>query len=81
MPDGGTRRLDHNGCMINHPSANLRVGDAERARVAVAHTLRYAIERLAEQSPALATHLTGSIHTGTYCCYRPDPLSNVGWTT
>ncbi|HEX2575539.1 MAG TPA: hypothetical protein VHK88_04270, partial [Aquihabitans sp.] len=56
-------------------------GDAERARMAVAHTLRYAVDRLAEQLPALATHLTGSVHTGTYCCYRPDPLSNVVWSS
>jgi hypothetical protein len=54
--------------------------DSERARMAVARTLRYAIGRLAEHNPALATHLDNCIHTGTYCGYRPDPLSNVTWS-
>lgn len=54
--------------------------DAERARSAVARTLRYAIDRLHEQAPALAAHLANSLHTGTYCCYRPDPLSPVMWS-
>ena len=49
--------------------------DSERARMAVARTLRYGIDRLAEQNAALATHLDNCIHTGTYCSYRPDPLS------
>jgi hypothetical protein len=55
-------------------------GDAERARMAVARTIRYAIERLAEHNQALATHLDNCVHTGTYCCYRPDPLSKVAWS-
>jgi hypothetical protein len=55
-------------------------GDAERARMAVARTLRYAIGKLAEQNPALATHLDNGVHTGTYCSYRPDPLARVTWS-
>lgn len=54
--------------------------DAERARMAVARTIRYAIARLAEHDPALATHLGNCVHTGTYCSYRPDPLTRVTWT-
>ncbi len=54
--------------------------DAERARMAVARTIRYAIGRLAEHNPALAAHLDNCVHTGTYCCYRPDPLANVTWS-
>ncbi|MBK9179452.1 MAG: hypothetical protein IPM45_07700 [Acidimicrobiales bacterium] len=54
--------------------------DAERARMAVARTVRYAIARLAEHSPALAAHLDNCVHTGTYCCYRPDTLSKVAWS-
>jgi hypothetical protein len=54
--------------------------DAERARTAVARTLRYAIDRLAEHAPALAAHLGNCLHTGTYCCYRPDPLGPVAWS-
>jgi len=55
-------------------------GDVERARTAVARTLRYAVTQLAENVPALATHLDNCLHTGTYCSYRPDPISRVDWT-
>jgi hypothetical protein len=55
-------------------------GDAERARTAVARTLRYAVERLDEHAPALAAHLVNCLHTGTYCSYRPDPLAAVTWS-
>ena len=55
-------------------------GDAERARTAVARALRYAIDRLDEQAPTLAAHLANCLHTGTYCCYRPDPLAPVAWS-
>jgi hypothetical protein len=54
--------------------------DSERARMAVARTIRYAIGRLAQHNPALATHLDNSVQTGTYCCYRPDPLTKVVWS-
>ena len=54
--------------------------DSERARMAVARTIRYAIGRLGEHNPALATHLDNCIHTGTYCCYRPDPLTKINWS-
>jgi hypothetical protein len=54
--------------------------DAERARMAVARTLRYAIDRLAEHHAPAAAHLENSVRTGTYCSYRPDPLSRVRWS-
>ncbi len=54
--------------------------DSERARMAVARTIRYAISRVDEHNEALATHLENCIHTGTYCSYRPDPLAKVTWT-
>ena len=54
-------------------------GDSERARTAVARTLRYATERIAEHNPALAAHLRNTLHTGTYCSYRPDTLTEVSW--
>lgn len=53
--------------------------DSERARMAVARAIRYAIARLDDQHTALAAHLHNCIHTGTYCCYRPDPLANIQW--
>lgn len=58
-----------------------RTGEAaERARTAVARTLRYALAELAAQSPPLAAHFRASLRTGTYCCYAPDPLAAVIWT-
>jgi hypothetical protein len=53
--------------------------DAERARTAVARTLRYAIARLHEHHPPLAAHLESSVRTGTYCSYRPEPRARVEW--
>lgn len=54
--------------------------DSERARMAVARTVRYAVSRLGEHNPALATHLDNCVHTGTYCTYSPDPLARVTWS-
>ncbi len=53
--------------------------DAERARTAVARTLRYAVTRINEHLPALSGHLENCLHTGTYCSYRPDPAAPVDW--
>lgn len=54
-------------------------GSAERARSSVTRSLRYALRRLAEQHPDLATHLDRTVCTGTYCSYRADPLVPVVW--
>jgi hypothetical protein len=51
----------------------------ERARTSVTRSLRYAIARLAEHHPTLATHLDHAVRTGTYCSYAPDPLAPVVW--
>ena len=59
---------------------NRRTGDvAERARTSVTRSLRYALRALAENDPTLAEHLRLHLRTGTYCCYRPDPVSPVRW--
>lgn len=55
--------------------------DSERARTAVARSLRYALGRLAERHEPLARHLQRSIQTGTYCSYRPDDAARVDWST
>jgi hypothetical protein len=52
---------------------------AERARTSVTRSIRYAIKRLADHHPTLATHLEQAVHTGTYCSYTPDPLARVSW--
>lgn len=54
-------------------------GDSERARTAVARSIRYALGRLAPAHPLIASHLVQSINTGTYCCYVPDPLTPIAW--
>ena len=54
-------------------------GTSERARTSVTRSLRYALGRLAEHHPALATHLEQGVHTGTYCTYTPDPLAEIHW--
>ncbi len=55
--------------------------DAEKARGSVGRCLRYAIEELDRELPALADHLNASLRTGTYCAYDPDPLVSVDWET
>jgi hypothetical protein len=54
-------------------------GTAERARTSVTRSLRYALAKLAQHHPAVATHLKHSVHTGTYCSYAPDPLTPIQW--
>ena len=54
-------------------------GTAERARTSVTRSLRYALGRFAEHHPSLAAHLEQSVHTGTYCSYKPDPLAAIRW--
>jgi tetratricopeptide (TPR) repeat protein len=51
----------------------------ERARTSVTRSFRYALERLSEHHPALATHLRQGIQTGTYCRYTVDPTAPLDW--
>jgi tetratricopeptide (TPR) repeat protein len=55
-------------------------GSAERARTAVARSLRYALDALAADLPAAAAHLRTSLRTGVYCSYAPDALAGVRWS-
>lgn len=49
-----------------------RLGDdAERARKAVTARIRDAIEQILRAHPPLGLHLRTTVHTGTYCAYRP----------
>jgi hypothetical protein len=54
-------------------------GAAERARVAVAKRIRNALERIGEHNVAMQRYLEGTIRTGTFCVYRPDPGRPVRW--
>ena len=67
--------------LVDHLTAALGVGGkartagstVDRARSAVTHRIRSAVERIADSHPALGRHLRQSLSTGTYCSYRPDP--------
>ncbi len=52
---------------------------SERARSSVTRTLRYALAKIVEHHPTLATHLEHTLHTGTYCSYMPYPTNPVVW--
>jgi hypothetical protein len=52
---------------------------AERARINVTRAIKIALERIAEHNPALATLLTSSIRTGTFCSYAPDSRLPAAW--
>lgn len=54
--------------------------DAERARISVFRSLRYAIDRATAIEPLLGEHLRRSVRTGTMCAYDPDPLTSMSWT-
>jgi hypothetical protein len=52
---------------------------SERARINVTRAIKIALERIAEHNPALATLLTSSIRTGTFCNYTPDARLPASW--
>ena len=52
---------------------------AERARLNVTRSIKLALERIAQSSPKLGSHLKTRIKTGTFCCYRPDPDLSIKW--
>jgi len=54
---------------------------AERARVNTTRAIRRALSRIRAHAPALADHLDATIHTGTFCCYAPDPRTPITWHT
>ena len=54
---------------------------AERARVNITRAIRAALARIRAHSPTLADHLDATIHTGTFCCYAPDPRAPITWRT
>jgi len=51
----------------------------ERARVSATRAIRAAMTRIARHNPALAEHLETTIHTGTYCAYRPESRAAIRW--
>jgi tetratricopeptide (TPR) repeat protein len=53
---------------------------AERARVNVTRALRSTLKRIAGYDARLGRELDGSVRTGTYCVYEPDPRRPLQWT-
>ena len=52
---------------------------SERARINVTRAIKIALERIAEHNPTLATLLTSSIRTGTFCSYTLDSRLPASW--
>ena len=53
---------------------------AERARSAVTKAIRTALGRIADEHPGLGAHLTGTVKTGIFCSYAPDPRVPITWS-
>src|SRR4029077_16771970 len=59
---------------------NRRAASAsERARQTVTKTIRSALARIAQHDPDFGALLDGSIKTGTFCSYEPDPERPIAW--
>ncbi|MPY95140.1 MAG: hypothetical protein GEV08_19420 [Acidimicrobiia bacterium] len=73
--------------LVDHLAAALGLGgqvrrtgsNAERARSAVTQRVRGTIRRISKVHPELGRHLSTSIATGTFCCYRPERATR--WRT
>ena len=61
--------------------ARTAASTSERARGSVTRAIRYALDRIGDQHPALADHLVRAVRTGTYCAYEPDPRAPITWQT
>ena len=51
----------------------------ERARVSVTKAIKYTIDKIEQNDPALARQLTRTINTGTFCAYNPGAVPAVQW--
>jgi hypothetical protein len=51
----------------------------ERARVNATRTIRAAMRRIGRADPWTGRYLAGTVRTGTYCCYVPQPDVVVLW--
>jgi non-specific serine/threonine protein kinase len=53
--------------------------NAERSRVAVTKAVTLALRTIGEANPSLRRYLAGTIKTGQFCSYTPDPRFPVTW--
>jgi hypothetical protein len=52
---------------------------SERARIAVTHAIRLAIDKISENDLALGRLLAADIKTGIACSYMPDARLPITW--
>jgi len=53
---------------------------AERARVSVTKRIGIALKRIRTHDPAFAHYLAGTLKTGAFCSYNPDPGRDLKWS-
>ncbi|WP_406684885.1 hypothetical protein N1F78_03950 [Seonamhaeicola sp. MEBiC1930] len=65
--------LEHLSKSLGLSGKSRKVGSTiEKARSAVTWRIRSSIKKINKAHPQLATHLSNSIKTGTYCSYKPE---------
>ena len=52
---------------------------SERARISVRKAIKYAVDRIEENTPSLARLLSLTIATGNFCSYNPSATELVEW--
>lgn len=71
--------LDHLSESLGLSGKTRKIGSTiEKARSAVTWRIRNAVKKIDSVHPKLATHLSKSIKTGTFCSYRPEVA--IDWT-
>jgi non-specific serine/threonine protein kinase len=73
------RQLDLVARDLRHCVRKRAAMDEERARVAVAKTLRATLHHIRRNHEALADHLEVALRRGYACAYRPDPRTPIRW--
>ena len=69
--------LDHLSQSLGLAGKSRKVGSTiEKARSAVTWRIRNSIKKIEPLNSELATHLSKSIKTGTYCSYKPEVKIN-----
>lgn len=64
---------------LGDPDPEFADRDTEKARSAVAHSLRGAYKSIEQCDPALARHLRRTIRSGVSLSYTPEPSEPVRW--
>ena len=53
--------------------------DSERARIRVTNAVKATIKKIRREHPSLGRYLAGTIKTGTFCRFDPDPRFPDAW--